>query len=517
MNESKHWADKYAEEIVEKKPDKEKYLVKSGITPSGVVHAGNFREIITQNFVHKAIKKRGEKSTYLYFWDDYDRFRKVPKGVDKSWKKYIGLPVTETPDPWECHESYAEHFKSEVNEELKRLNINELEFKSASEEYKKGTFTELIKKALENQDKIREILNRYREEPHGKEWIPIRVYCEECGKDTTESKYLGEYELEYKCDCGEKSVLNFKKNPGNAKLPWRVDWPMQWSKYDVDFESSGKEHQASGGSVDTAIPISKEIFNQEPPIQPMYEFISIKGQKEKMSSSKGNVIRIKELLEVYEPNVALYLYTTKINKAFEIAFDEEIINIYNRFDRAEKSYFEDGDENEARRYELSMKEIPEQQPQRIPFGFCSTIAQVTKDKEKRKNILKRTGHLKNPSEKDIELALKRIELAGNWIEKYASEKYKYKIKEKIPKSVEDINEEILKIYEKAAEEIKKGKNGQEIQQFIYETAKEKEIPIGKTFKAGYQLILGKKQGPRLGPFLATLEENFVVKRLKRKG
>jgi len=514
MTETQHWADKYAERIIEKKPNKEKYTIETGITPSGIVHAGNFREILTQNLVYKSLKQKGEKATYLYFWDDYDRFRKVPKGIDQSWEQYIGLPVTETPDPWDCHESYASHFKSKVKEDIKRFNLKEITFKSASEEYKKGTFTELIKKALQSQDRIREILNQYREEPHGEEWIPIRVYCEECGKDTTTAEYISGYKLKYECECGEESILNFKNNPGNAKLPWRVDWPMRWTHYDVDFESSGKEHQASGGSVDTAVPISKEIFNQEPPIQPMYEFVSRKGQKGKMSSSEGNVIKVEELLEVYEPPVAKFMYTGKINKAFHIPFDEEVINIHKRFDRAEKAYFEDGDENEARQYELSMDKIPEEKPQRIPYGFCSTIAQVAEDEEKRKKILKRTGHLENPNEKDIERALKRIELAGNWIEEHAPDKYIYEVQEEPPEI--DIDEEIAELYEETAEKIEKGLNGQELQQFIYETAKERDLDLGKVFKTGYRLILGQEQGPRLGPYLTTLEQEFIVKRLKRK-
>jgi len=514
MTEIQHWADKYAEQVIEKNPDKEQYTIETGITPSGIVHAGNFREILTQNLVYKALKQKGENVKYLYFWDDYDRFRKVPKGIDKSWKEYIGIPVSETPDPWNCHESYASHFKNNVKEDIKKLDIKNITFKSASEEYKKGTFTELIKKALENQDKIRKILNKYREEPHKDEWTPIRVYCEECGKDTTNAEYIGDYELKYECECGEESILNFKNNPGNAKLPWRIDWPMRWSYYNVDFESSGKEHQASGGSVDTAVPICREVFNQEPPIQPMYEFVSRKGQKGKMSSSEGNVIKIKDLLEVYEPPVAKFMYTGKINKAFHIPFDEEVINIYKRFDRAEKAYFEDGEKNKARKYELSNSEIPEKQPQRIPFGFCSTIAQVAEDEEKRKEILKRTGHLEDPSEIEMEMALDRIERAGNWIEKYAPEKYIYEIKEELPKI--DIDEEIAELYKEVAGKVEKGMKGQELQQFIYETAKERNLDLGEVFKTGYKLILGQEQGPRLGPYLTTLDQNFIVKRLKRE-
>lgn len=511
MTESQHWADKYAEEVIGRNPDKEEYVVEAAITPSGVVHAGNFREILTQDLVYRAIKGKDEKATYMYFWDDYDRFRKVPKGVDKSWREYIGLPLTKTPDPWKCHDSYAEHYKSEVKEELDHLEIKPT-FKSAAEEYAKGTFTKLIRKVLENSEKVKEILNRYREEPRGKKWLPVRVYCEECGKDTTEADYSGGYELKYRCECGHEANLNFKDKPENAKLPWRVDWPMRWVHYGVDFESSGKEHQASGGSVDTANPICRDIFDHEPPIQPMYEFINMKGQKGKMSSSKGNVVTITDLLEIYETGVLEYMYTAKINKSFDLAFDEEVINAYNRFDRAEEAYFKDGDENKARRYSLAMHEVPEERPQRVPFSFCSTIAQVAKDEGKRKKILERTGHLEKPSAKDIELALKRIGLAGNWISEYAPENYRYEVKEEIPDV--EIDEKILEVYRKTADEIEEGLNGKEIQQFIYETAKERELPLGKVFKAGYQLILGKNRGPRLGPFLASLDQDFVVKRFR---
>ena len=36
-----HWADKAAQEVIDRE-DKEIYVLASGITPSGVVHIGNF-------------------------------------------------------------------------------------------------------------------------------------------------------------------------------------------------------------------------------------------------------------------------------------------------------------------------------------------------------------------------------------------------------------------------------------------------------------------------------------------
>jgi lysyl-tRNA synthetase class 1 len=43
------------------------------------------------------------------------------------------------------------------------------------------------------------------------------------------------------------------------------------------------------------------------------------------------------------------------------------------------------------------------------------------------------------------------------------------------------------------------------------------IEPGDLFAAGYQLFFGRSAGPRLGPFLASLETAFVTRRLRREG
>ena len=46
-----HWADQQAAKIIKEKGDLDSYTCASGITPSGTVHIGNFREIITVDLV----------------------------------------------------------------------------------------------------------------------------------------------------------------------------------------------------------------------------------------------------------------------------------------------------------------------------------------------------------------------------------------------------------------------------------------------------------------------------------
>ena len=57
-----HWAEKIADRIIKKNPDKEEYVCAAGISPSGSIHIGNFRDIATSLFVAKAIEKRGKKA-----------------------------------------------------------------------------------------------------------------------------------------------------------------------------------------------------------------------------------------------------------------------------------------------------------------------------------------------------------------------------------------------------------------------------------------------------------------------
>src|SRR3989338_5733567 len=77
-DEVKHWADAVVDQIIHTFGDKKEYTCATGISPSGTVHFGNFRETITTDIVVKALETRGKKAKLLYFWDDYDRFRKVP-------------------------------------------------------------------------------------------------------------------------------------------------------------------------------------------------------------------------------------------------------------------------------------------------------------------------------------------------------------------------------------------------------------------------------------------------------
>ena len=370
--------------------------------------------------------------------------------------------------------------------------------------YRACKYAKEIKHVLNNKEKIRNILNRYKDkESLSEDWWPIGVYCEKCRTDNTKIlNYNNEYEISYECDCGFSNKIDFRKK-GIVKLSWRVDWPMRWKYEKVDFEPGGKDHSTVGGSYDTGKLIIKELYNEEAPLYVMYDFITIKGAGGKISSSLGNVITLSEALEVYEPEVIRFLFAgTRPNTEFAISFDLDVVKIYEDFDRLEERYYNDQiDERDKRIYELSCIKVGNRKPERIGFRHLTMLVQIYDDVKK---ISK---------EKEI---LERARCAKNWIEKYAPEEFKFKVHEKISKEILKLlnkkQKESLKLLQKSLE--KKRLNEQELFDEFYEICKKVEINNAEFFKGAYLALIGKERGPRLAGFILAIGKEKVLRLLK---
>ncbi len=338
-----HWSLTKAQELIDAHPDRDIFVCASGISPSGHIHIGNFRELITTYFVVKALQKLGKKARFIFSWDDFDRFRKVPKNVDPSYEQYLGLPYADIPDPYGCCESYAKHFQNEFETAIEAFDI-EVDFIYQHEAYRSGRYNDWIAHALGQRGRIYDLLMEYKTQEASEEervaYYPVAVYCHGCGKDhTTISAYDADAQtLAYTCTCGfgeSQGVLE----ADNIKLNWKVDWPMRWQYEDVVFEPGGRDHSSQGGSYEVSSRIAREIFGFEPPSYIAYEFIGIKGARGKMSSSTGNLITPADLLQVYTPEVVLYIFSKyDPGAAFNFGFDEEVIRNFTEFERFRKRF-----------------------------------------------------------------------------------------------------------------------------------------------------------------------------------
>lgn len=337
-----HWAFQIAKGLIEKYPKKEVFTCASGISPSGSVHIGNFREIVTTFFVVKALERMGKKTRFIFSWDDFDRLRKVPQNVSPSFETYVGMPYSDIPNPF-GEGTYANYFEKEFEQSLKGFNIRP-QFIYQNLEYRSGRYLPYIRIAMQKRKEIYDILMCYKSSEPVKEereaFYPITLYCSACNKDaTTISSFNGDLEsFVYECNCGNKESQTLSSS-NNIKLNWKVDWAMRWMVEDVVFEPGGRDHSSATGSYNVSKVIAKKIFGYEAPDYIAYEFIGLKGTNKKMSSSSGDVLTPNDLLFVYTPELILFMFAKyKPNAAFNIGLDEDVLRNYSEFDRYQSSY-----------------------------------------------------------------------------------------------------------------------------------------------------------------------------------
>ncbi|OMF70793.1 lysine--tRNA ligase [Paenibacillus glucanolyticus] len=333
-----HWSERIANELIERYPDRQTYVCAAGISPSGAVHIGNFREIVTAYFVTKALRKQGRKVRFIFSWDDFDRFRKVPAGVDPGFEQYIGMPYVEVPCPFGCHASYAEHYEKEFELALAEFGI-EPEFIYQSREYQSRRYNSLMLHAIRHRTEIYDILHAFKTGgAHDQEravYYPVQVYCEECRRDTTTIQQFDEQteRLGYACICGHRGTLSILQAT-HMKLQWKIDWPMRWKMENVAFEPGGRDHSSETGSYNVSKVISENIFGNPAPSYAAYEFISMKGSHAKMSSSSGSNYTPGDLLKVYAPENILFMFAKyQPNAPFHIGLDEDVIRNYTEYER----------------------------------------------------------------------------------------------------------------------------------------------------------------------------------------
>ena len=515
-----HWSEKIAKDIIKRSPDKEEYVCAAGISPSGSIHIGNFRDIATSYFVYKALIKQGKKARLLFSWDEFDRFRKVPvnvKEVAPELENEIGKPYVDVKDPYGCCSSYAEHFEKEFEASLSRFGVK-VDFRRQSENYRSGKYAKYIIQAVQKRREIFDILDKFRQQvatPEEREaYYPVSIYCPVCGKDETTITSSSEdgVTCEYTCKCGHKGTWDFSRD-FNCKLAWKIDWPMRWMIEGVDFEPGGKDHASPGGSYDTSKIIAKKIFGAQAPMFKGYEFVGIKGTTGKMSGSTGLNLTPDTLLKIYQPEMILWLYSkSEPNKAFDFCFDDEILRQYFEFDKMLKVYQAGKGKNydyiegimhncmiEGRElYPVPMQQI-------VNFGSV-----VDFNADMLETVFEKIG---TPYKKE-EFA-ERLELAKYWLEKCSPENMNTLLGYRNWDFYNTLNEVEKKEIQLLHDFIAKGEYDLDaLNSFIYTIPREadpdfqeenKKTAQAQFFKNAYNLMIGKAAGPRLYLFLFAVE------------
>ena len=111
----------------------------------------------------------------------------------------------------------------------------------------------------------------------------------------------------------------------------------------------------------------------------------------------------------------------------------------------------------------------------------------------------------------------RVAAAHAWLKAYAPESAKIAIQEELPAAVSELTEDMrryLRAVALAAETLPEYPGGAQWQNLLFDAAAGLGMRTNRdSFAAIYLAFLGRDSGPRAGWLLASLDKDFVVRRL----
>jgi lysyl-tRNA synthetase class 1 len=154
---------------------------------------------------------------------------------------------------------------------------------------------------------------------------------------------------------------------------------------------------------------------------------------------------------------------------------------------------------------------------RVPFNHLVAVFQAArKDESEVKAILERTGYEEAVASQWPVIA-RELQFVENWLDKYAPENVKFTVQDDLPDV--DLSPAQTAFLDHLAKtvEAEKTLNGQGMHDAIYAAAELAGVKPGQAFVTLYRVLLNKDSGPKAGWFLASLDQKFLRRRLRREG
>jgi lysyl-tRNA synthetase class 1 len=315
---------------------------------------------------------------------------------------------------------------------------------------------------------------------------------------------------------------------GAAKLPWNLEWAAQWNLFGVTIEPNGKDLATAGGSRDRSNAIAREVFEREPPINFPYEFLNIGGKK--MSTSKGRGAAAHTIGSVVPPEQLRFLFVRQRPET-ALDFDPEgtdaIPRLFDEFDRLAsatagkevKGELPSGYENIFRFSLLDPDaDLAVAADQFRPaFAHLALLVQIPGIEVRARVETEKGAPLTEAEAAELEI---RLAAVRRWLDAYAPERAIIEVKrDSVPIEVEQLRPEqrgFLRALADAAHGDAPA-TGEQWQSAIFAVAAEHGLDGKGAFNALYLSFLGRPNGPRAGWLLASLERDFVIRRLTEAG
>ena len=506
------WPFEEARKIVArlKRHPKEEVIFETGYGPSGLPHIGTFGEVARTSMVRHAFRVLTDdkiKTRLIAFSDDMDGLRKVPDNVPNKelLEKHLGKPLTRVPDPFGTHESFGAHNNARLCAFLDRFGFD-YEFLSSTACYTSGRFDQTLLKVLAQFDAIMRIMLPSLREERAATYspflpidpvsgvvlqVPVVAHDAEAGTITYE-------------DPSTKERVTTLVTGGRCKLQWKPDWAMRWVALGVDYEMAGKD-------LIDSVRLSGEIcrvLGGTPPEGFNYElFLDERGQK--ISKSKGNGLTIEEWLRYATPE-SLSLFMYREPKTAKKLYFDVIPRCVDEYYQLLKSY----EQQDARqRLANPVWHIHAGNPPSVdmPVSFQMLLTLVSSSNAENADTLwgfigrYRPGVTPKTHPELDELVHYAIHYYRDFVQPHK--------KFRAPTEVERV---ALADLRDALAQLPADSSAERIQDVVYEIGRRPPfLDEGKKAKDGkpgvslewfnmlYQVLLGQKQGPRFGSFVAV--------------
>lgn len=513
------WVDEKINEILTR--DEKKYLITDYKTPSGTIHVGALRGVIIHDVLYRGLKDKKHEVENWYGFDDFDPMDGLSENLKEKYSKYMGMPLCHIPSPEPGYENFARYFASSFIKAFQKMGVD-AKIIWGSELYKNGVYNKAIEIVLNNAARIREIYKEVSGGVKPDDWYPLNVVCPNCGKIGT-TKVFGwdGHEVEYICEenmvewargCGHTGKIS--PFDGNSKMPYKVETPSKWFTFGTSVELAGKDHYTKGGSFDIAKTIAREIFKIEPAYGFGYEWFLVGGRK--MSSSKGIGATTEEISAILSPEILRFLMVrTQAKRAIDFDVNGDTIPLlYDEYDRCLNEYIENPEADLARAYFYTEKKIDEViLKYRMRFSRVAHLLQMPKIDVLTLAEEEKGSPLTEAEKNEIQ---SRIETAQEWLKEFAPDSAKFTVQKDLPEVAKNLSDAQKTYLNKIAEAISAQEKwtGEGLHAKIHEIKNEMQIEPKQAFSAIYLSFLGKDSGPQAGWLLASLDQKFVINRLK---
>lgn len=263
--DSRGCATSYAE-VLNRYADQQTVTVAAGVTCAYLGDERNLREFLIADEIASSLRRAGHIVTFLLVDDSLDplSFRQLRVGVDKDpelikrFEPWCGKAISQLPDPWGRHESYAAHFEEQLLARLHRLGCYPT-LVATSRLYERGRYAPYVRLVLERYDEILTFLSE-----KFPTYTPEKLFwvmCPQC-RYLDQTRIIGSGVEGVVCHCDRcERTMEIPVAEVEGKLNWKLDCAVRWVILGVDIEPFTTSYLEPGaGSFWVAQELAMQFF-----------------------------------------------------------------------------------------------------------------------------------------------------------------------------------------------------------------------------------------------------------------